>query len=710
MRILKKSKPKLENEKLRYNFYVFDCETTKLEPQPKNFVFGVLYGYYGAKVFYSVEDFINEFNKPKYKNKYFFAHNAEFDLMTLFGNIFKTVDSSAVFNGKFIFANYKGRTFADSMNIYPSSVKKIGEVIGLEKYENPKISKERLRVHNISNEDIIYCKRDCEIIYKALLKIFEMTRGIKITLPGIALNDYRTNYLSKDIYFSDLVDEFFESYYGGRTEAFKIGSVNANVYDINSMYPYVMQYMKFPDLNRLKKETDISIKFFLYLVKHYEGLAEIEVVHNKTFIGYLPCKVKINGFEKLVFPIGRFKTTVNFNELRFAIDSNVIEIKKVFKVVYGKGIDSPFKEFVLDKYHKRKTTENELEKVIFKNMMNSLYGKFGQKEKFKTTYYEEIPFEKINKLEKLHKFYELKLFSGVRSDCYLVTKVNVNRGSYYSIPLFASYITSESRLTLLKALIDNEKNNLVYCDTDSIFIDCDSFGNFNFNGNISDTLGSFKLEDKKIIEIRGLKNYTYIDKNGEKQNAIKGISKLSREAVDPKTGSKKYIVPKYVKTKQAIRQNIEPGKSFEMEKTLKQKYDKRIVFENGMTEPLSLPLPVHLKIRKKPRTPDRIKAILNNDPENIYQAIMHYFISGGRIRTKDLKRHIQGKGTELKAKTFIYASKEGKHLDTLYEYFSFTFGAENFEGFEFCDMVLDIINSFNTKWGMIEFLEKTKSK
>lgn len=42
---------------IRQEFYVFDTETTKLEPIPENFVFGVIYGWNYRKVIYSVEDF-----------------------------------------------------------------------------------------------------------------------------------------------------------------------------------------------------------------------------------------------------------------------------------------------------------------------------------------------------------------------------------------------------------------------------------------------------------------------------------------------------------------------------------------------------------------------------------------------------------------------------------------------------------------------------
>src|SRR5690606_37551605 len=134
-------------------------------------------------------------------------------------------------------AKFNGITFGDSMNIYPASVKKIGELIGLPKYENSKISTENLTPDNIQDQDIIYCIRDCEIVFTALRRIFEMTGSIKLTLPSLSMYDFRTNYLQNKLFYSELIDDFFESYYGGRCEAFRIGKVNASVFDVNSLYP-----------------------------------------------------------------------------------------------------------------------------------------------------------------------------------------------------------------------------------------------------------------------------------------------------------------------------------------------------------------------------------------------------------------------------------------------------------------------------------------
>jgi hypothetical protein len=388
---------------------------------------------------------------------------------------------------------------------------------------------------------------------------------------------FRSKYLIEDISFSETVDEFYKSYYGGRTEAFIIGKVNAKVYDINSMYPYVMINCKFPDIRRLKKEENINIDYLYYLLNYYEGMTKIKVRHKRTYFGFLPVRMKINKSEKLVFPIGEFETTVNFNELRFAIKNNAVEILNVYDVVYSNPIDSPFIDFINDVYNKRQNSTNQLEKIIWKLLMNALYGRFAMRLKLNTTYYNEIPFHIITELQDLEKFYDIQLFNQNRTDCYLLTENEKMKNSFFSIPTFSSYITSEARILLLKNLIANEKNNVVYCDTDSIFL------NDNFKGEVSDSLGSFKIEEKTVKEINGLKNYVYINGNGKKTVVIKGISRNSI-----KVSEGKYSTKKYYKTKSSLRQNKEAGQEFIQIKELKHKYDKRIILNNGQTKPLEL--------------------------------------------------------------------------------------------------------------------------
>ena len=579
VRYLTKVKDRKKPENIKNEFFVFDVETTKLEPMQKNFVFGVIYGFNYKKVIYSVEEFKAEFLTDRYKRKIIFAHNAEFDLLTLFGNIYDYLDNKAIFNGKFISAKFGNVTFADSLNIFPFSLEKIGETIGLKKLENKKVSGEGLRTSNITKKDIEYCERDCEIIFTALLGIFESIGTIKITIASLAMFNFRNKYLLEKIVFSELVDEFYESYYGGRTEVFKLGKCDAKCYDINSMYSDIMRYINFPDIRLLKKETKVDVKYLLYILKYEEGLAKVRILHRDSYFGFLPYRS-----DKLLFPIGEFCTIINFNELRFALKQGVIEILSVDYIVHAPPMQTLFKEFIEEHYKKRliaQKEKNDLEDYIHKYIPHSLYGRWAMRMKYETTYYNEIPFEFIAELEKTDQFHLLKTFSEVRDDCFLITENDKFINSFFAIPTFSSYITSEGRINLLKALLENENNGILYCDTDSIFLEG------KFTGQISNILGNWKLEDKKVIEVRGLKNYSIIDEKGNEKEIIKGVSKRAKK-ITKGIDKGKYVAKQYFKTKEALRRNIEAGSEKIVKKTITGKYEKRIITTNGNTKPIKL--------------------------------------------------------------------------------------------------------------------------
>ncbi len=208
-------------------FFVFDVETGItdkkgnieyiLSARPEHLIFGVVYGENYIKVIDNVDEFKKEFKKRMYKNKIIYAHNAEYDLSCIFGNIY-TVDRGAIFNGKFICASNTNARFADSFNLLPTSVKDLGEKLGIPKGKlgsNLKSSWKNIK------EDIAYCVRDCEIVYKSLKKLFDNTEP-SYTIGSLALKIFRNKYLKSSVKINEHSDKFFAATYGGRTEAFQV--------------------------------------------------------------------------------------------------------------------------------------------------------------------------------------------------------------------------------------------------------------------------------------------------------------------------------------------------------------------------------------------------------------------------------------------------------------------------------------------------------
>ncbi len=474
-------------------------------------------------------------------------------------------------------AEYEGNLLCDSFNIFSTSLKNIGEQIGLAKLDID-IDLISGKVQEVTTEMISYCKRDCEIVFLALKKLVSLTGCIRPTLASFSMEYFRNSYLHTSLEYSPLVYDFFSSYFGGRTEAFKIGTTNAECIDINSMYPHAMVTARFPNprtLNKCKK-SELNKTYIDYLIKNYEGMLECTVIHKKTTFGYLPLKHKINKSDKLIFPYGTFRGFWNFNELRFAIEQGAVEIIRYHSCTYSKNfIAGVFNNFINETYTKRHDNTGFMS-YLFKILMNSLYGKTATKINTESLYFEEIPIEFLNELNKKGTIFEIQTFNKERQDCFIIVHKEKNEYPAYSIPLFASYITSFARVHLLQNMIRYEKQAIVYCDTDSIFYEQ------SMKVKDSNVLGKFKKENKIVTKINGLKDYEFITDN-KKQIKLKGVNKKSI-----KINKNTYQSVAMVHTKEALRRNKEAGEFIKKIKCIKNVYDKRIVKENGWTEPLKI--------------------------------------------------------------------------------------------------------------------------
>lgn len=603
--------------KLCNDFYVLDVETAwrrnslkdntnftgtlqwQLKATPDAFIFGVIYGLNFTKVLYSVDEFKRELLLPRYHKRKVFAHNGgNYDYPCLYGNVFDT-DPSAIFNGKFISFTNGNCTFVDSVNIFVGlSVKKIGEMIGKDKlgmsreYSKSVWPRDKAR-------DINGCIRDCEIVWDALVAVFEFAGDIKITQASLSMTYYRRFHQPFHIDHNENTRFFWDSYYGGRTEAFKIGPTHASVIDVNSMYPAMMKKITFPNPKTLKYVSTMSVESLPRYVAWFEGCVNATIIHPRTRFGFLPLKKE----GKLIFPTGRFTATWNFNELSFAIEFGGIKVEKIHYCVYGEKMVSPFERFVghlQEMKFNAKLTGNLSEEDRAKRFSNSLYGKFGQRIDEEHIYIKDIEkqWDEIEDYQRKGLFVDLKPFNARRNDAFLVIKSGKIGDISYAIPSFASYITSAARVELLKKMLEYQDRKIVYCDTDSIFFEV-----MDDRVKSSNELGGWKIEDKIITEIKGLKNYRYVTTDkATSQRRLKGVPSDSGKTVtifDVDGNVKKYpsvdepstdrfVYYNLLKTKEALKRGLQPGILTERIKVIKNTYDKRIVFQDGETKPIEL--------------------------------------------------------------------------------------------------------------------------
>jgi len=158
---------------------------------------------------------------------------------------------------------------------------------------------------------------------------------------------------------------------------------------------------------------------------------------------------------------------------------------------------------------------------LCKKMLNSLYGKFGQKAEI---------WEKIgdcpNEPDRVELCFEVGSV-GVKRIRYLLGEIFELTGydeSYNSFPAIAAQVSAYGRLYLWQLMKQAGFGNYFYCDTDSLIIN--EVGLCNLQNQIDKVrLGGLKIaETIDRLTIRGLKDYSTNTKT-----VIKGIRKNAVE-------------------------------------------------------------------------------------------------------------------------------------------------------------------------------------
>lgn len=559
--------------KSKYRILGFDVETYD---RNKNFLCASIIGK-DCKIFYTNrKDFINILRQPYFKNTIVCATNLTFDFFQLFfeeieiiksiNPLFRGSDLLSVItylhNGEF----YKTRVdksagkiyFLDTLNYVRLSVEKFGGILGLPKLEKPSF----LGEYPKNDEEWEYIKeyniRDSEVTYKSMTFLMEsfykLGATFRPTIASTAMSVFRNKYLKETYYRHEIpvLDDIFESYYGGRTEAFKRGYfTDYNYYDFNSLYPSVMKYNVYPNPNTIRSIFTNTLDY----IKEYEGVSNVDIECPYMKYPILPYKF----MNKLFFPIGTFSGWYTHVELREAMKLGY-KILNVNKTHYYKETCTPFNEYVTDLYAKRQKYKKEgsTMELVTKLLLNSLYGKFGQKFRDKDNV---IPFT--------HSADELKRYKYVETigNGYFLRVVEDREPAGYCIPIWASYVTAYGRIKLHKYI---QKCNPLYADTDSI-ITKSYFPD-------STLLGDLKLEKRIkqgiIVKPKFYYTETY---DGESDAKAKGVGmKLTvadfRNLIDTKTI--KYT--KFLKPRECFRRNLEkPGLLMDVEKTFSLEDTKR---------------------------------------------------------------------------------------------------------------------------------------
>ena len=406
-----------------------------------------------------------------------------------------------IVNNRIIQARLGDHILRDSFAILPFPLKDFDK-------DDIDYDKMRKEVREQHREEIIkYLRKDCTALHELVSAFFDEF-GDKLTVGSSSMKQLqRFHSFTRG---GERFDEKFRDdfYFGGRNQCFKAGIIRQplKIYDVNSMYPYVMKSYLHP----IGTSYTISTR----------------VEHNTCFVvatgynyGAFPMRTK-DGSLDFTVPHGRFSTTIH--EWNAALETGAFKPTKVHKT-YGFDERITFAEFIDHFYDERAAARARGDKIhalFYKFVLNSAYGKFAQNpENFYEwciTHADEVLNEQCPVCPKeinpdcLHcqgsgfKWTPAAIHQGK----YTIWQSPLLQHHFYNVTTGAS-ITGAARAVLLRGI--SHAVNPIYCDTDSII--CEALEGLPLSES---DLGAWKLEGSgDLAAVCGKKLYAVYASKGD---------------------------------------------------------------------------------------------------------------------------------------------------------------------------------------------------
>jgi hypothetical protein len=341
-----------------------------------------------------------------------------------------------IINGRIVQCWLGEHEIRDSYAIFPMAL----AVYKKDEIDIAKLNRDSRETHK--TEILSYLQGDCVYLHE-LVSGFIDEFGDFLTIGSAAMNQLKKFHPFE--HGTRYHDEKFRSqfFFGGRVQCFQSGIINQEfkIYDVNSMYPFVMQNYTHPTGTNFTIERSVSRKTAFIVAEGYNRGA----FASRTRAG-------INFTSET----GTFCATIH--EWNAAEETGTFKVKRVLKT-YDFDEWISFGEFVEHFFNARlkaKKSKDRLHELFYKLILNSAYGKFAQNpdsfNDFAITHRQTMP----------EPWQEHFIHAGGE---YVIWKKGVTRHSYYNVGIGAS-ITGAARAVLMRGL--QKSVGLIYCDTDSI--------------------------------------------------------------------------------------------------------------------------------------------------------------------------------------------------------------------------------------------------
>ena len=498
--------------------------------------------------------------------------------------------------------------YRDTVNLFPMTLSELGDALQMPKGETPE-DYIKGNVREITEADIEYCYRDCEILVKAITDLERLAAGwvgkdpsqVAIPLTTASLS-YRiwceTSWpehwsyqvkkqfklkedrmetvlgVSCDPYFNQTAKE---AYSGGRVQLLcepVVRQPGIVTYDENSMFGAVQHDYDFPDMKRCIRVGPTATALDSNLHEETRVLwANVRLKATEGAQRFLPTR---NVKKRLDWTQDTFSGWLAEPELKHALWEGGWELEEIRELNTAAAIN-PFRSHVRRFFDLKAAARanNDPRGMFYKLVLNSGYGKYGQRPAVKRI---EDP-DKVAELLETDDFddrYELRFYDTKNLALpYVLDGESLLRTPDSQWFGFASFITSGARVELQKA-VEAAGEHAKYVDTDCVHMSVEAQREFERKMPIGDGLGEWKQEQEtpylygtywepkayKLVGNDGLRavvKHKGVDTKDRHGNWLPNAGDLTKPQTSTST----------VKLYSALRRNLDPGVGHTTEKRSK---------------------------------------------------------------------------------------------------------------------------------------------
>lgn len=439
----------------------------------------------------------------RYSNFNVYAHNfSSFDgifllkVLNKIGNIHPTIKDGKLISINFFYGTATGPedknnnytiNFYDSILLLQDSLRKLGKSFNVStqkgNFDPTIVNESNYKLSEMKREVIKYCIDDCISLHQILIKFNELifkNFNINIkrypTLPSLSFSNFRYNYLEQNQIAQisgKIENDIKNSYTGGSTDMFIPFNEEDEilyVYDVNSLYPFVMKEFEYPIGSPTYFEGNIR-----NINKDSFGIFYCEIESPKYLEHpIIQSHIKTKNGIRTISPLGNWFDWICSTEM-----DNAIKFGYKFKIIKGYTFNKgrPFNKFIEDLYKLRLNfPKSDPMNYIAKLFMNSLYGRFSMNDNFN-----EIRIVNENSLNKLINNDNISIQDIFNLDNDFIVQIkkneyqelislidNLNENHNINIAI-ASFVTAYARIHMSK-FKNNKDIKLYYTDTDSIVV------------------------------------------------------------------------------------------------------------------------------------------------------------------------------------------------------------------------------------------------